>query len=71
MIEITNKNKSDASFEQFDILFVVFLSPIICNLKFHVVVGWKMQKQVIDGRQEKYKKINHGKLTEGTRNGRR
>ena len=47
------------------------LSPIICNLKFHVLVGWKMQKQVIDGRQEEYKKINHGKLTEGTRNGRR
>ena len=31
MIEITNKNNSDASFEKFDILFVVVLNPIICR----------------------------------------
>ena len=31
----------------------------------------KDAKQLIDGLQEEYKKINHGKLTEGTRNGRR
>ena len=31
MIEITNKNNSDAFFDKLDILFVVFLSPIICK----------------------------------------